>query len=158
MKNFKLITIGLIGLTLIGCASSQPQPQLKPSKQAKELKTIEAFVKNKKTAPLRKVSKFVNKPLNITEVNKILLKTNSLYAKKYKKEALKEKINLTPNTPLYRPPLFAEMIVFPYVSDGIYHDTQKIWIKIKNGEFVLNQNKKDKKLIFGINYGGKYNE
>lgn len=40
--------------------------------------------------------------------------------------------------PLYRQPLFAQMVVFPYISDdGLYHSYQESWLKIKDGEFVL---------------------
>ena len=42
------------------------------------------------------------------------------------------------NMPLYRQPLFAQMVVFPYISDdGLYHSYQESWLKIKDGEFVL---------------------
>jgi len=157
-KNIKIIIAGLIGFVITGCASNQPQPKTQPvvKTQTQEIKKIEAFVKNSKTkSSIKKIAVFDNKPLNIREVNKILLKTNALYAEKYKKEALKENMRLAPNAPLYRPPLFAEMIVYPYVSDdGIYHDTQVVWIKVKNGEFVLNQRDANSKVrVFGINGG-----
>jgi hypothetical protein len=148
----------------LGCASNQPAPA--PQKQDinktatnnSNLEIIKSYIKDKKTTENTKnIAEFDNKPVDVKEAKKILLKTNPLFAGKYKKAAIKEKVPLTPNTPLYRPPLFAEMIVFPYVSDsGIYHDTQKVWIKIKDGEFVLNQNRhKTDERIFYINTNGE---
>ena len=167
MKN--LASFAVIGMFFVGCASSQPQPAVTPAPKVqtkkevqndnKNLKLIQEFVKNGKSErasgeSVKKIAKFDDKPVDTKEVKKVLLKTNPLFASKYKKEALKEKVPVVPNTPLYRPPLFAEMIVFPYVSDdGIYHDTQKVWIKIKDGEFVLNQSGKEKERVFGINGG-----
>ncbi len=143
-KTLKPIIATITILTILGCSSNQPQPKkvTTGNTKNKKIKEIEKFVKNNKTSKTstKKIAVYTDKPINIKEVNKILLKTSPLYAKKYKKEALKENMRLTPNTPLYRPPLFAQMIVYPYVSDdGIYHDTQLVWIKVKDGEFVLNQ-------------------
>ena len=144
----KWIAFGLIGF-LVGCAN-QPQPNI-PKPQPKQvndknLKVIQAFVKNDKnnSKNINTIAKYDNKITDSKEAKKILLKTNPLFAKKYKKAALKEKVPLAPNAPLYIPPRFAKMIVFPYVSDnGIYHDTQVVWIKVKNGQFVLNQKTKN---------------
>ena len=85
-------------------------------------------------------------------VKKVLLKTSPNYAKHHKKEAIKEVIRVKPNMPVYQEPLFAEMYVMPYVSDnGIYHDVQKVYIKVKNGEWVLNtKNKQKNEKIFNL--------
>ena len=146
----KWIAFGIMGAFLAGCASNQPQPNIpkpQPKQTDKNLKVIQAFVKNDKnnSKNIKKIAKFDDKVVDVKEAKKILLKTNPLFAKKYKKAALKEKIPLAVNAPLYIPPRFAKMIVFPYVSDdGIYHDTQVVWIKIKNGQFVLNQKTKNR--------------
>ena len=146
MKRF--LSLGLIGF-LVGCASNQPQPKPQPKQTDKTLKVIQAFVKNdnNNNKNIKKIARFDDKVVDVKEAKKILLKTNPLFAKKYKKAALKEKIPLAPNAPLYIPPRFAKMIVFPYVSnDGIYHDTQVVWIKVKNGQFVLNQKAKNSRI------------
>ena len=160
----KVITLGVIAL-FAGCAANQPTPQPKPQPKPlhtdKNLKVIQAFVKNSNSyknnsyGNIKKIARYDDKVVDVKEAKNILLKTNPLFAKKYKKAALQEKVPLAPNAPLYIPPRFAEMIVFPYVSkDGIYHDTQVVWVKIKNGEFVLNQKpNKVKEKIFTINQG-----
>ena len=86
------------------------------------------------------------------KVKKVLLKTSPNYAKYHKKEAVKEVIRVKPNMPVYQEPLFAEMYVMPYVSNnGIYHDVQKVYIKVKNGEWVLNtKNKQKNEKIFNL--------
>ncbi len=150
----KIIIFGVIGAFLVGCASTnQPKPNVPKPKQKtndKNLKVIQAFVKTDKnnSKNINIIAKYSDKITDSKEAKKILLKTNPLFAKKYKKEALKEKVPLAPNAPLYIPPRFAKMIVFPYVSnDGIYHDTQVVWIKVKDGQFVvLNQKTKNTKV------------
>ena len=148
MKRF--LAFGIIGAFLVGCASNQPQPtNIKPKQNDKNLQVIKSFVKKNRNISknIKKIAKFDDKVVDVKEAKKILLKTNPLFAKKYKKAALKEKIPLAINTPLYIPPRFAKMIVFPYVSnDGIYHDTQVVWIKVKNGQFVLNQKTKNSRI------------
>jgi hypothetical protein len=154
----KIIIFGIITGFFIGCANTQPTIQ-KP-KQAqnndKNLKVIENFVKDSKSSDnIKKIAKYDDKVTDVKQAKKVLLKTNPLYAKVHKKEALKENMRLENNAPLYIPPRFAEMIVFPYTSDdGIYHDTQIVWVKIKDGQFVLNQKgQNEKERIFGINKG-----
>jgi len=143
------IVFGIMGAFLAGCATNQPQPKPQPQKADKNLAIIKNFVKNTKSNQnnIKTIARYDDKITDINEAKKILLKTNPLFAKKYKKAALKEKVPLAPNAPLYIPPRFAKMIVFPYVSDdGIYHDTQVVWIKVKNGQFVLNQKTKNAKV------------
>lgn len=145
----KWIAFGVIGAFLVGCANNQPKPNIpKPEpKQTNNLKIIKSFVKNKNNNNIEKIAKFDDKITDIKQAKKILLKNNPLFAKKYKKAALKEKIPLKVNAPLYIPPRFAKMIVFPYVSNnGIYHDTEIVWVKIKKGQFVLNQKHQNEKI------------
>ena len=72
-----------------------------------------------------------------------LLKNSPSYAQAKRQEAVEENIVQLPNNmPLYREPLFAQLVVFPYVSKtGIYHGYSESWIKIKEGEFVLSDPK-----------------
>lgn len=153
----KIIAISLVAIAFSGCATTnntlQPKPKVVKKAKSKDLKKIEEFVKGtKEINKTKKIALYNNKPVDTKEVKEILLKNNALFAKKHKKEALKEKIRLKSNAPLYIPPRFAKMIVFPYVSDdGIYHDTQVVWVKVKDGEFVLNQgNSKEKARVFSI--------
>jgi len=150
MKWYLMIGMGIL---FLGCNN---QPQLKTTKPTKEEKIISSFVKDFNISkPVKKIAKELDKPINTKEVKKTLLKTSPYYAKFHQKEALQEHIRVNPVIPLYKEPLFAEMYVMPYVSNnGIYHDTQKIFIKIKDGEWVLNtDNKKYKKGYFSLNQG-----
>jgi len=153
----RVIVLGIIAGLFAGCATIEPQPQQKPKTLSKDknLKVIEEFVKQeKKENKTEKIARYDDKVVDVKEAKKILLKNNALFAKKYKKEALKEKIRLKNNAPLYIPPRFAEMTIFPYVSDdGIYHDTQVVWVKVKDGEFVLNQKANKNEKVFTINKG-----
>lgn len=67
------------------------------------------------------------------------LKNSPAFAQQNRQSAVKENITKLPNNmPLYRQPLFAQMVVFPYISDdGLYHSYTESWLKIKEGEFVL---------------------
>mgnify|MGYP004514330969 CR=1 FL=1 len=73
------------------------------------------------------------------ELIKKFLKNSPSFAQQNRQSAVKENITRLPNNmPLYRQPLFAQMVVFPYISDdGLYHSYQESWLKIKDGEFVL---------------------
>ena len=73
------------------------------------------------------------------ELIKKFLKNSPSFAQQNRQSAVKENITKLPNNmPLYRQPLFAQMVVFPYISDdGLYHSYQESWLKIKDGEFVL---------------------
>ncbi|EPR3147346.1 hypothetical protein ACU4US_001440 [Campylobacter jejuni] len=82
---------------------------------------------------------FAEAILNKNQLIKELLVNSPSYAQKNQQEALKENITPLPNNmPLYRQPLFAQMVVFPYVSNsGVYHDYTEHWFKIKQGDFQL---------------------
>ncbi|EAL2460521.1 hypothetical protein YZ31_07835 [Campylobacter lari] len=107
------------------------------------------------TSELRTLIKEPLKQPHKNQLIKELLVNSPSYAQKNQQEALKENITPLPNNmPLYRQPLFAQMVVFPYIGDnGIYHGYSESWVKIKEGEFVLSDPKKDKKSekIFDFN-------
>ncbi|AJC92196.1 hypothetical protein (DUF3442 domain) [Campylobacter subantarcticus LMG 24377] len=86
---------------------------------------------------------FAEAVLNKNSLIKELLVNSPSYAQKNQQEALKENITPLPNNmPLYRQPLFAQMVVFPYVSSsGVYHDYTEHWFKIKQGDFQLQNTK-----------------
>jgi hypothetical protein len=150
MKHLNKLLFLSISFFLIGC-NQQPQPKPKPIKINSVIKN---FVEKNVTDvnSTNKIAKYLDKPVNVKAVKKVLLKTSPNYAKHHKKEAIKEVIRVKPNMPVYQEPLFAEMYVMPYVSDnGIYHDVQKVYIKVKNGEWVLNtKNKQKNEKIFNL--------
>jgi hypothetical protein len=162
----RLAVLGIITGLFTGCANAaQPQPDTLTKVKQKEVKKdtnknltiIKSFVKNdkNKTNKTEKIAAYSNKVIDVKQVKKNLLKNNALFAKKHKKEAIKENMKLPNNSPLYIAPKFAKMTILPYTSDdGIYHDIQTVWIKVKEGEFALNQRQKNKKnQMFGINQG-----
>jgi len=126
IKNIKkLVPITFAIAIFTGCATTnqnqivikQPTPKMKS-----DMKKIRQFAKE----PTKK------------DIQKQLLKKSPYYAQKHKKEAMKVNLKLKPNIPLYRQPFFAQMTVFPYVSKkGIYHSYQTVYIKIKDGEWVI---------------------
>ncbi|EAB5281487.1 hypothetical protein HEE88_001442 [Campylobacter upsaliensis] len=90
------------------------------------------------------------------ELIKALLKNSPSFAQNNQQSAIKENMVKLPNKmPLFRQPLFAQMTIFPYVSDeGIYHGYSESWIKIKEGEFVLSDprsNQDSSERIFDMN-------
>jgi len=118
-KSIFIALITMLGLS--GCAITESQ-QVAADGSNSDMQKIENFVeKNKK---------------NTTGD---LLKTSPAYAQKNQQKAVEANIADVKNTmPLYRQPLFGQMVVFPYISDsGIYHGYQESWIKVKEGEFVL---------------------
>lgn len=116
MKIMTTITIAA-ALLMSGCAATAT-PQVANNDMSK----IEAFVDQDKK-----------------DVAKELLKSSPVYAQKNQHEAVEENmVKIKNDMPLYRQPLFAQMVVFPYISDaGIYHGYQESWVKVKEGEFVL---------------------
>jgi hypothetical protein len=43
--------------------------------------------------------------------------------------------------PLYLEPLFAKVEIMAYQTEnGLYHEQQSIWLKVKDGEIVLKSN------------------
>jgi hypothetical protein len=148
MKS-KLLILGIL-LFITGCATNQPVN----TDVTKINPIIKKFVEKNTTDvnATQKIANFLNKPVNIKAVKKVLLKTSPNYAKYHKKEAVKEVIRVKPNMPVYQEPLFAEMYVMPYVSNnGIYHDVQKVYVKVEDGEWVLNtKNKQKNEKIFNL--------
>lgn len=76
---------------------------------------------------------------NEDELIREFLTNSPAFAQQNRQSAVKENITKLPNTmPLFRQPLFAQMVIFPFVSDdGLYHSYSESWLKIKDGEFVL---------------------
>lgn len=131
--KMKIMTTMAIAATILmsGCATTG-NPQIGNNG---DMSKIEAFVANDKK-----------------DVSKELLKTSPVYAQKNQHKAVEENmVKVKNDMPLYRQPLFAQMVVFPYISDaGIYHGYQESWVKIKEGEFVLADpaaNAKDEKIF-----------
>ncbi|MCR6574443.1 hypothetical protein [Campylobacter insulaenigrae] len=128
MNKILSISVCFLGVFLLNaCAIKKSNQDLNTS----ELKSL--------------IKEPLEQPHNKNQLIKELLINSPSYAQKNQQKAVKENIVKLPNNmPLYRQPLFAQMIVFPYVGDnGIYHGYSENWVKIKEGEFVLSDPKKD---------------
>jgi hypothetical protein len=70
-------------------------------------------------------------------------KKNPILANKKKKKALviTKKSDEIIRKPLFLEPLFTKVEIMPYVSkNGLYHEQQSIWLKVKKGEIVIKSN------------------
>lgn len=78
---------------------------------------------------------------NSIEKNKVdMLQNSALYSKDNIKDSLKTNLRSPDAPPLYLNPTFAKITIFPYVSNaGHYHSYEEVWVKIKDGKFILNQ-------------------
>lgn len=93
---------------------------------------------------------------NEEELIREFLTNSPVFAQQNRQSAIKENITKLPNNmPLFRQPLFAQIVIFPFVSDdGLYHSYSESWIKIKDGEFVLSDprsGEQAKEKIFDFN-------
>ncbi|MCR2101169.1 hypothetical protein [Campylobacter upsaliensis] len=142
LKNTALILS--TALLFSACATKQNAKVKEPSVDSE----LRLLVGNLKYSDLDKQDE--------DELIKGLLKNSPSFAQNNQQSAIKENMVKLPNKmPLFRQPLFAQMTVFPYVSDeGIYHGYSESWIKIKEGEFVLSDprsNQGSSERIFDMN-------
>ncbi|SUX41047.1 hypothetical protein [Campylobacter upsaliensis] len=142
LKNTALILS--TALLFSACATKQNAKVKEPSVDSE----LRLLVGNLKYSDLDKQDE--------DELIKALLKNSPSFAQNNQQSAIKENMVKLPNKmPLFRQPLFAQMTVFPYVSDdGIYHGYSESWIKIKEGEFVLSDprsNQGSSERIFDMN-------
>lgn len=140
--NKKFISVLCVTLLFVGCANKQQS--VKESKVDRELKLMVGD--DIKYTDLEDEDKLIRD----------LLKNSPSFAQENQQSAVKENIEKLPNNmPLFRQPLFAQMVVFPYVSDdGVYHGYSENWLKIKEGEFVLSDPRSGQELgerIFDMN-------
>ncbi|ULO03833.1 TraV family lipoprotein [Campylobacter sp. RM12651] len=83
----------------------------------------------------------IEKNVEVEKYKKEMLKNNEHYSEQHLKQSLYENYKTNNEKPLYKNPQFAVITIFPYVSDdGIYHEYERVWIKVQEGDFVLNQN------------------
>lgn len=142
LKNTALILS--TALLFSACATKQNAKAKEPSVDSE----LRLLVGNLKYSDLDKQDE--------DELIKDLLKNSPSFAQNNQQSAIKENMVKLPNKmPLFRQPLFAQMTVFPYVSDeSIYHGYSESWIKIKEGEFVLSDprsNQGSSERIFDMN-------
>ena len=137
-KTFIAIIISIaISVFFSGCFEKpKPKQEVKPKVFQKEDEYIFSRIEN--LAKGRKPSK---KKL----IEEKMLKKDPVFAKKKEKKALiiNKKSDEIVRKPLYLEPLFTRVEIMPYVTkDGLYHEQESIWVKIKDGEIVIKANKK----------------
>lgn len=121
MNKIKLSALALIALVSFSACSSK---SVELPKQSEELK-----------------QKIITKNIEVDKYKKEMLKNNENYSEKHLKQSLYENYKTNDEKPLYKNPEFAVITIFPYVSDdGIYHEYERVWVKIKDGNFILKQN------------------
>lgn len=123
MNKIKLSALALIALVSFSACSSKSVELPKQSEEVKQ--------------------KIITKNIEVDKYKKEMLKNNENYSEKHLKQSLYENYKTNDEKPLYKNPEFAVITIFPYVSDdGIYHEYERVWVKIKDGNFILKQNTK----------------
>jgi len=139
MKRKILITLLLIPL-FSGCFSNTPNVNKKtiPNKIIYDNKIYEELKKlaNSGDKQDKKVEKIIKKSLK-TNPNLIDKHINKALIVNKKDDEIKVK-------PVYVEPLFARVVIMPYTTkNGLYHEEQRVWIKIKEGHIALKANPKN---------------
>lgn len=83
-----------------------------------------------------------------------MLESDPLYAsEKIKKAIVQHKADDEIKTkPMYLEPLFAKVEIMAYQTEnGLYHEQQSIWLKVKDGEIVIKSNDLNNNLTNGDN-------
>lgn len=128
MNKIKLSALALITLVSFSACSSKSVELPKQSEEVKQ--------------------KIITKNIEVEKYKKEMLKNNENYSEKHLKQSLYENYKTNDEKPLYKNPEFAVITIFPYVSDdGIYHEYERVWVKIKDGNFILKQNTKKSKRV-----------
>ncbi|TQR40848.1 hypothetical protein DMB95_06870 [Campylobacter sp. MIT 12-8780] len=146
MRKTSLV-FALVGSLLMGACSFKDSPIVAKNKDLNN-----------------KLKILINDDINYTalpkgnedELIREFLTNSPAFAQQNRQSAVRENITKLPNTmPLFRQPLFAQMVIFPFVSDdGLYHSYSESWLKIKDGEFVLSDprsGEEAKEKIFDFN-------
>lgn len=134
MKKVKHLTLILIALSFSACSfKSKP-------------KTIIDTTNIDNSSYKEKMNYLKQRYLETNQAKKgheQMLKEAADYMKKNIGHSLIE--NKTPDfafqKPVFKEPIFAKVEIMPYeTKDGIWHEQQSVWIKVKSGEIALKSN------------------
>lgn len=134
MKKVKHLTLILIALSFSACSfKSKP-------------KTIIDTTNIDNSSYKEKMNYLKQRYLETNQAKKgheQMLKEDADYMKKNVGHSLIE--NKTPDfafqKPVFKEPIFAKVEIMPYeTKDGIWHEQQSVWIKVKSGEIALKSN------------------
>jgi Type IV conjugative transfer system lipoprotein (TraV). len=139
-KNIIFSVSAILLATLTGCASD-------PKPVAKEKAPSSIYTKEEadKLARLKDMGSKPKTPIEsqYKQVKAEMLISNPQYAEDHITEAIIEnkKNDEFSSKPLFQEPLFAKVEIMPYETvDGIYHEQQSVWIKVKEGEIIIKSN------------------
>ncbi|MGD9718131.1 MAG: hypothetical protein AB7U24_02730 [Sulfurimonadaceae bacterium] len=139
-KNIILSVVAILLMGLSGCANDP-----KPIKQEVASSSIYTKEEVDKLARLKEMKSKPSTPIETQykQVKAEMLVSNPQYAEDHITEAIIEnkKNDEFSSKPLFQEPLFAKVEIMPYeTADGIYHEQQSVWIKVKEGEIVIKSN------------------
>lgn len=136
MKKY-LFAISTVVAMLSGCATAQKEVKPQNKQQYTDDEIMKKLQYLKEQTHQKK-----DKPLDAIESE--MMTHNPQYAEKHIEQALVEnkKDDEIDSKPMFLEPMFAKIEIMPYeTKDGIYHEQQSVWIKVKNGEIVLKSNR-----------------
>lgn len=122
-----------------GCAKDAPKPKTQSTVYSKEDSQL-----------FNRINQLGSKRLDTLEEQKDYLYTKSkmlqsdpVYASEKPAEALVEnkKDDFITEKPMYLEPMFTKVEIMPYqTSNGLYHEQESAWLKVKDGEIVVKSN------------------
>lgn len=141
-NNLKILLASVVVCIALSGCTQQPEP-VKNDDVYLRLKSIIGDSSDEST--MAKIKKFteVNHHTTNEDVQSQMLIDDADYINANKQRALIEnkKRDISLTRPTYLEPLFSKVEIFPYsTKDGIYHEQQSVWIKIKDGEIALKTN------------------
>ena len=123
----KTLSYSLLALLILSGCKTQPTPKKQDS-----LKSNKEVI----------ISLDNNISVEETTMKELLTK-DPVYADKNKKTAIIENKNSDAFTkkPLFLEPIFTKVEIMPYETDnGLYHEQQSVWVKIRKEEIVIKSN------------------
>ena len=128
--KIRVLILVVASILISGCNSTKPTPKVKVDLEVYNPVDMQDFIDTNTSADNRELEK------------KMLVKDAS-YASDKKTSALIEnkKSDAFNSKPLFLEPLFVKIEIMPYeTKNGIYHEQQAVWIKVKEGEIVMKSN------------------
>lgn len=144
MKNLNKILLIIPGaLIFTGCSFKSINPfnneTVDTSQELKEVSLDSSF--NEKIKYLE--TKYNDNNNELVKSRSKLLKNNADYMQNNIGHAIVENkdVDFPTAKPVFVEPIFAKVEIMPYeTKDGIWHEQQSVWIKVKEGQIALKSN------------------
>lgn len=133
MKKIKYIISAITVILFSGCFGDSPAPSLYTENEESHIEMISNIAETKTSDSKDRT----------TNIEAEMLKNDALYAsEKPKKAIIQNKASDEIRAkPLFLEPLFAKVEIMAYQTEnGLYHEQQSIWLKVKEGEIVIKSN------------------